>query len=66
MKGLLKSDLKRRGLSYHDRAAGRAAIRIYKTELSIKNKIIRGGFTTVFFVQCLTAIECTVLRLSDA
>lgn len=64
--GLLKSELKRRGLSYRDLAERLASVGIHETELNIKNKISRGGFTAVFFVQCLTAIECTVLRLSDA
>jgi hypothetical protein len=37
-----------------------------ETELNIKNKISRGGFTAVFFVQCLEAIGCHTLRLSDS
>ncbi len=63
--GLLKSELKRRGLSYRDLAERLAAIGIHETELNIKNKISRGGFTAVFFVQCLRAIDCHTLRLSD-
>jgi hypothetical protein len=39
---------------------------IAETELNIKNKISRGGFTAVFFVQCLEAIGCHTLRLSDS
>lgn len=66
VKGLLKSELKRRGLSYRDLAERLAVIGIHETELNIKNKISRGGFTAVFFIQCLRAIDCQVLRLSDA
>lgn len=39
---------------------------IRETERNINNKISRGGFTAVFFVQCLVAIGCTTLRLEDA
>ena len=38
---------------------------IPETEANIKNKINRGGFTAVLFVQCLVAICCTTLRLES-
>lgn len=65
VKGLLKAELKRRNISYRDLSEKLYAIGISETELNIKNKISRGGFTAVFFVQCLTAIGCNTLRLSD-
>ncbi|MGA3309798.1 MAG: DUF6471 domain-containing protein [Xanthobacteraceae bacterium] len=34
-------------------------------ERNIANKIARGSFTAVFFVQCLTAIGCRTLHLED-
>jgi hypothetical protein len=63
VKGLLKAELKRRNLSYRDLAEKLAAIGVSDTELNIKNKISRGGFTAVFLVQCLEAIGATTLRL---
>ncbi|MGH6660420.1 MAG: DUF6471 domain-containing protein [Rhodospirillales bacterium] len=27
--------------------------------------VSRGGFTAVFFVQCLVAVGCTILRLDE-
>ncbi len=65
VKGLLKAELKRRNISYRDLSEKLYEIGISETELNIKNKISRGGFTAVFFVQCLTAIGCNSLRLSD-
>ena len=65
VKGILKAELKRRNLSYRDLAERLAALGISETELNIKNKISRGGFTAVFFVQCLVAIGCDTLRLVD-
>lgn len=66
IKGLLKAELKRRNVSYRELADKLSVIGISETETNIKNKISRGGFTAVFFVQCLVAIGCTTLRLADA
>ena len=65
VKGLLKAELKRRNLGYRELAEKLTAAGIPETEANIKNKICRGGFTAVFFVQCLVSIGCTSLRLED-
>ena len=66
VKNLLKSELKRRGISYKELAKRLEAMSVHDTAQNINNKIARGGFTAVFFVQCLVAIGCTALRLEDA
>jgi len=63
VKGILKSELKRRNVSYKQLAERLDAMGIHETERNINNKISRGGFTAVFFVQCLVAIGCQVVRL---
>lgn len=65
VKGLLKAELKRRNLSYRDLAEKLGEIGIRETELNIKNKVSRGGFSATFFVQCLVAIGCTTLHLES-
>ncbi len=65
VKGILKAELKRRNVSYRQLAEALGKLDVHETEANIKNKISRGGFTAVFFVQCLTAIGCSVLRLED-
>jgi len=65
VKGILKAELKRRNVSYKQLAERLQAVGIHETERNINNKISRGGFTAVFFLQCLTAAGCTVLRLED-
>jgi hypothetical protein len=35
-----------------------------ESERNIANKIARGSFTAVFFVQCLAAIGCHTVHLS--
>ncbi|MDP2125540.1 MAG: DUF6471 domain-containing protein [Parvibaculum sp.] len=64
VKGILKSELKRRNLSYKQLAEKLKEIGVQETELNIKNKISRGGFTAVFFVQCLVAIGALEVRLA--
>lgn len=64
-KAVLKAELKRRNVSYRDLAEKLTAMGIPETDRNIANKISRGGFTAAFFLQCLTAIGCTVLRLED-
>ena len=66
VKGLLKAELKKRGLGYRELAEKLETLGIKETERNIANKISRGGFTAVFFVQCLVAIGCATLRLEDA
>jgi len=65
VKGLLKSELKKRNVSYKQLAEKLGEMGISDTEANIKNKISRGGFTAVFLVQCLHAIGCHVIRLHD-
>ncbi|MBC8158705.1 MAG: hypothetical protein ISR44_06445 [Rhodospirillales bacterium] len=63
VKGILKAELKRRNIGYKELAERLEAMGIHESERNINNKISRGGFTAVFFVQCLTAIGCDSVRL---
>ena len=65
VKGMLKAELKRQNLSYADLAEKLAAIGVKDNELNIKNKIGRGSFTAIFFVQCLKAIGARTIHLED-
>ena len=62
-KRLLKAELKRQGVTYAGLVEKLAAIGVQDTEPNIRNKIARGGFTAVFFLQCLQAIGCRTLNL---
>lgn len=63
VKGLLKGELKRRGLSYAELVGKLADIGVMDSEPNIRNKLSRGKFTAVFFVQCLEAIGATEIRI---
>ena len=65
VKGILKAELKRRNLSYADLASKLEAIEVKDSERNLSNKIGRGRFTAVFFVQCMEAIGCRTIRLGD-
>lgn len=64
-KNLLKSELKRRGVSYRELAEKLTAMGIPESERNIANKISRGGFTAAFFLQCLAAVGAQTVRLDD-
>ncbi len=65
VKGLLKAELKRRDLSYAGLAHKLLAIGIKDNERNISNKISRGTFTAVWFVQCMEAIGAKTIHLED-
>jgi hypothetical protein len=63
VKGLLKGELKRRGVTYGQLVEKLAAIGVVDSEPNIRNKLARGKFTAVFLVQCLEAIGADTIRL---
>ena len=63
VKTLLKVELKRRDVTYAQLVGLLADIGVMDSEPNIRNKLSRGKFTAVFFVQCLTAIGVTEIRL---
>ena len=66
VKGALKAEMKRRGLTY-DQLAGRlASIGVPVDAHMLRNKVNRGLFSAVFLFQCLKAMGCHTLRLDDA
>lgn len=64
VKGMLKAEMKRRGLTYDQLTAKLAEIGVQADPHVLRNKVARGGFSAVFFVQCLTAMGCSRLELS--
>lgn len=64
-KGLLKAELVRRDISYQQLAERLAKIGVKESPENLTNKINRGKFSAMFLIQCLEAIECKLLRISD-
>jgi hypothetical protein len=65
-KGILKAEIARRHLSYKELVAKLADVGVTETEANLRNKISRGGFSAVFFVQVLVAIGAHTVRLREA
>ena len=60
---LLKSELKRHGVTYAQLVEKLAEIGIEEKEVNVRNKLSRGTFTATYLIQCLEAIGCKALRL---
>lgn len=63
VRGILKAELARKNISYKDLAFRLKALGVSETEQNIANKLSRGGFSAVFMIQCLDAIECRIIHL---
>ena len=63
VKGMLKAELKRRGVTYADLVGKLADIGVHDSEPNVRNKISRGKFTAVFLVQCMQAIGVRELQM---
>ena len=57
VKGILRAEMTRRGVTYEQLAEKLAELGVSDTAVNIRNKVARGGFSAVFFVQCLERSE---------
>lgn len=55
-KNILKSELKRRGITYAQLAEKLKERGAKESERNLANKISRGSFTAAFFMMCMDAI----------
>lgn len=60
---LLKSELKRKGVTYAQLVEKLSTIGISEKEVNVANKLSRGKFSAAFMLQCLRAIDSYQLRL---
>lgn len=63
VKAILKAELKRKGVTYGQLVDKLAVVGVKETEPNIRNKLARGKFTAVFFLQCLEAIGVSTVSL---
>ena len=61
---LVKGELKRRGIGYRELVDRLDKIGVNESEQNIANKLSRGGFSAVFLLQVLEAIECKSISIS--
>ena len=60
---LLKSEMARAGVNYEDLMRRLEEIGIEESYKGLANKINRGAFSFVFFMQCMRALGITEVRL---
>ena len=65
VKGMLRAEMVRRAITYDQLSALLAEMGIKEEPKSLRNKVARGGFAAVFFVQCLKAMGCKNLTLEE-
>ena len=64
-KGMLRSEMTRRQISYADLKELLAADGVKETEAHLRNKVSRGSFTAAFLFQCLAVMKVTTLHLDS-
>jgi hypothetical protein len=60
---LLKSELKKRGITYAQLVEKLAEIGVQEKEVNVRNKLSRGAFTAAYLLQCMEAVGATAIRL---
>lgn len=65
-KNLMRAELMRRGLSYAGLVERLGAIGIQESEANLRNKVSRGRFTAIFFLQCMSALDVDWVRIPTA
>lgn len=64
-KNVLRAEMMKNGVSYATLAERLGAFGIADNELNLRNKVSRGRFTAVFFMQCLTALKADWIKVPD-
>jgi hypothetical protein len=63
VKNMLRAEMMRRGISYTTLVERLAEIGIDDNELNLRNKVSRGRFSAVFFMQCMLAVGVALLQI---
>jgi hypothetical protein len=64
--GLLKAELKRKGVTYAQLVERLADIGISEKEVNVANKLSRGKFSAAFMLACLNSIGVRTLHLEPS
>jgi 16S rRNA U516 pseudouridylate synthase RsuA-like enzyme len=64
-KRILRAEMVRRGVTYDELAKKLAEIGVEQSPPSLRMTINRGRFRAMLLLQCLTAMRCQSLRISD-
>ena len=62
-KGIMRSEMTRKGLSYADLVKALDGMGVKESEANLRNKVSRGSFTAAFLFQCMSAMGVKTLHL---
>lgn len=65
VRGFLRAEMARRKITYDDLVQRLGELGVKETDGNLRKKLHRGSFTAIFFIQCLTAMGVTSLKLDD-
>ncbi len=63
-KGILKAQLARKNIKYHDLAKKLNAIGLEENQNTIATKMSRGAFSFAFFIQCMYVLGINTINLN--
>jgi hypothetical protein len=64
-RNLLKGQIAAKGVGYRELVERLKKLGVDESEQNIANKLSRGGFSAVFLLQVLEAIECKKITISE-
>jgi hypothetical protein len=64
-KRILRAEMVRRGVSYDDLAKKLGEAGVEETNKSLRSKLSRGSFTADFFLQAMSAMGVSTLRIVE-
>lgn len=64
-KNLLRAEMMKRGVSFATLPEKLAAIGVTDSEANLRNKVGRGRFTAVFFMQCMMALGVKWIEMPE-
>jgi hypothetical protein len=62
-RGVLRGELARRDIGYKKLAQLLNGIGVSETQRSITNKLSRGSFSFIFYLQCMTVLSGSVVEI---
>jgi len=63
VKNMLRAQMMQNGVSYAQLAERLAAVGITDNEINLRNKVSRGRFTAVFFIQCMRVLGADWIKI---
>lgn len=64
LRGILRAEMARQSITYGELAARLQTLGVQETDANLRNKIGRGKFSALFFVQCLEVLGVEELKVS--